>query len=138
MDNIVRHIESDIAQVITASQFNIEDLLAVLQGTVGFVSGVASREVFEVIGPAVELATDLSSKLTCPTGSLQEVLNNLHKWLTFGSIYKPLEDSSDLDFDQVDIGSVPEMMQVFWAISSYSVLYPVILKLSIFKEEIFN
>ncbi len=121
MDNIVRHIENDIAEVISASQFNIEDLLAVLQGTVGFVSGAASGEVFEALGPAVELSSNLSS--TCPTGSLQEVLNNLHKWLTFGSSYNPLEDSSDLDFDQVDIGSVPEMMQVCWVILLYSVYF---------------
>ncbi|KAL9958424.1 hypothetical protein ACROYT_G035436 [Oculina patagonica] len=134
MDNIVRHIENDIAEVISASQFNIEDLLAVLQGTVGFVSGAASGEVFEALGPAVELSSNLSSN-TCPTGSLQEVLNNLHKWLTFGSSYNPLEDSSDLDFDQVDIGSVPEMMQANLEINKESLTAQLVCLLDVNSRE---
>ncbi|KAJ7392019.1 hypothetical protein OS493_014955 [Desmophyllum pertusum] len=135
MDNIVRHIESDIAGVISASQFNVEDFLAVLQGTVGFVSGAASGDIFEVLGPAVELATDLSSKLTCPTGSLEEVLQSMHKWLTFGNSYNPLEDSSDLDFDQVDIESVPEMMQANLEINKESLTAQLVCLLEVNSRE---
>ena len=44
--------------------------------------------------------------------SLEGYLASIKKWLTFGKNYNPLKDSSDLDFDQVDVNSVPEIMQV--------------------------
>lgn len=111
MDTIVVYTKREIPNGIGASRFKIEDLLTILQGSCGFVSGAASTPL-ELLGPTLEVVLDLSDILTCPIGSLEDISDKLHKWLTFGSSYKPLEDSSDLDFDQVDIGSVPEMMQV--------------------------
>lgn len=45
-------------------------------------------------------------------GQLKDLLDKVRKWLKFGKEYEALEDSSDLDFDKVDIGSVPEIMKV--------------------------
>ena len=112
MDNIITHIGAVLPDVHRQAQFDIEDLLGVLQGVAGFASGVSQKDAFAVIERTADVAQDLTMRLNCPTGSLEAVLGNLRRWLTFGSNYDPLEDSSDLDFDQVDIESVPEMMQV--------------------------
>ena len=109
MVNIVNYIEREIPAAISASQFNIHDLLAILQGSCGLAGSDAAAEL---LGPAIEVAIEMSDALTCPSGNLDSIINSLKKWLTFGIRYNPLEDSSDLDFDQVDVESIPEMMQV--------------------------
>ena len=42
--------------------------------------------------------------------SLGTIRKNLKKWLTFGREYKPLEDSSDLNFDKVKVSSIPDVI----------------------------
>lgn len=111
MDNVVKHIEAVLAEAVQSARFNADDFMAVLQGVVGFASAIATRNPLDFISSGVTLVQDLSGKM-CPVGSLQDILDKLEKWLTFGDKYTPLEDSSDLDFDQVDVESVPEVMQV--------------------------
>ncbi|KAJ7392017.1 hypothetical protein OS493_014953 [Desmophyllum pertusum] len=110
MDNVVTHIEAVLAEAVQSARFNADDFMAVLQGVVGFASAIATSNPLAFISSGVTLAQDLSGKM-CPVGSLQDILDKLEKWLTFGDSYTPLEDSSDLDFDQVDVESVPEVMQ---------------------------
>ena len=44
--------------------------------------------------------------------ALDSVISSAKKWLTFGQ-YRPLEDSSDLNFDLIDVSSVTDIMQVW-------------------------
>lgn len=111
MNNVVVHIEAALGEAHSSATFNADDFMAVLQGVVGFLSAVATSNPLAFINSGVTLAQDLSGKM-CPVGSIHDILDKLEKWLTFGEIYTPLEDSSDLDFDQVDVESVPEVMQV--------------------------
>ena len=106
-------LEKIIAQlpdVYEKSQFNREDFFVILQGFTGFLVGVAGKDPFASIGAARDVARHFATK--CNTGTLQENLDKVEKWLTFGKEYAALNDSSDLDFDKMDVGSVPEMMKV--------------------------
>lgn len=111
MNSVVAHIEAALGEAHSSATFNADDFMAILQGVVGFASAVATSNPLAFISSGVTLAQDLSGKM-CPVGSLQDILDKLEKWLKFGKNYTPLEDSSDLDFDQVDVESVPEVMQV--------------------------
>ena len=92
------------------AKFNKEDILAVLQGTVGFAKAIASKNPFDAIDAGLGLMGSLAGKQCL--NSLESIRGSIKKWLTFGEHYKPLADSSDLDFDQLDVGSVPQIMQV--------------------------
>ena len=48
----------------------------------------------------------------CNLGKLQNNLDKVEKWLKFGKDYAALKDSSELDFDKMDVAAVPEVMQV--------------------------
>ena len=48
----------------------------------------------------------------CDLGELQDNLDKVEKWLKFGKDYAALKDSSELDFDKMDVAAVPEVMQV--------------------------
>ena len=110
MNSALKQVETILPDVYNKAKFNTDDLLAMLQGIGGFVGSGVSKDPFDFIGTALGLAGSLSGK-EC-LGSLESVLANIRKWLTFGKNYKPLIDSSDLDFDQLDVASVPEIMQV--------------------------
>ena len=108
-------LEEIIAQqpdVYKASQFNRGDLFAILQGITAFVSGIAGKDPAASIGTAVGVAGHFATK--CNTGTLQDNLDKIEKWMTFGEAYAALEDSSDLDFDKMDVGAVPEVMMVMY------------------------
>ena len=111
MTSITEQIRSILPEALRAAKFNEDDFLAVLQGIVGFAGAIKDKNPLDFIGSAVGLAQDLSGK-RCPLGILEDNLDKLEKWLTFGKAYEALQDSSDLDFDRVDISSVPEVMQV--------------------------
>ena len=68
------------------------------------------RDPLEPLGAAIGVIGRFASR--CNIGTLQENVNKTLKWLTFGQQYAALEDSSDLDFDQLDVGSLPEVMKV--------------------------
>ena len=87
-----------------------DEMIATLQGITGFANAIAGKDPFEFIDTALNLA-EYAVNQPCRS-SLGSSLGSIKKWLTFGKEYKPLEDSSDLDFDAVDVNSVPEIMQV--------------------------
>lgn len=113
MNDILKNIASLLPQLYARSRFQVDDFLAILQGIAGFASGIASRDPFTVIDSVIGLAGATYSLVgnTC-FQSLQSYMGSVKRWLTFGQHYKPLADSSDLDFDQLDVGSVPQIMQV--------------------------
>ncbi|XP_078356069.1 uncharacterized protein LOC144640885, partial [Oculina patagonica] len=109
MNSTLLRVESMLPEVYEEAKFNANDLLAVLQGVTGFLGGLKGKDPFAAIDSALGIASSLSGKACL--GSLESNLASIKKWMTFGKHYKPLLDSSDLDFDQVDVGSVPEIMQ---------------------------
>ena len=111
MKGIVAQIRSVLPEALSAAQFNENDFLAVLQGVVGFAGAVAGKNPLDFIGAAVGLAQDLAGK-RCPLGTLEDNLDKLEKWLQYGAAYEALDDSSDLDYDSVDVSAIPEVMQV--------------------------
>lgn len=110
MTSSLEEITAQLPDVYEASQFNRQDLFVILLGITGFFSGIMGRDPFAYIGAAVEVAGHFTTK--CKTGTLQENLDKIEKWLTFGKAYAALQDSSDLDFDKMDVESVPEVMKV--------------------------
>jgi len=109
MTSLLIIIQKMLPDVYDKAKFNPADLLAVLQGIVGFANAIASRDPFAVIDTALGIASSQSGKQCLK--SLESSLSSIKKWLTFGKNYTPLKDSSDLDFDQVDVASVPEIMK---------------------------
>lgn len=110
MNSSLAEIIVQLPEVYEAAQFNREDLFAILEGSAGFFSGVLGRDPFSSLGAAIGVIGRFASR--CNTGNLQENLNKTLEWLTFGQQYAALEDSSDLDFDQLNVESVPEVMKV--------------------------
>lgn len=99
-----------LPNVYDQAKFNPDDLLAILQGITGFVGAIKGKDPLDFIDTALGLAGSQSGKQCL--GSLESNLGSIKKWLTFGKVYTPLVDSSDLDFDKLDVASVPEIMQV--------------------------
>ena len=110
MDSVVVRTEAALTQARETAEFNLDDFMAVLQAAVGFVSSVASKDPFAFIASGIGLAEDLIGKACL--GPLEDMLDTLGQWLTFGANFSPLMDSSDLNFDLVDVESVPEVMKV--------------------------
>ena len=110
MASSLKAIAAQLPDVYKKSQFNRQDLVVILQGVTGFLGGVVGKDPFSMLSNAIGVAGHFATK--CNTGSLHENLNKTAKWLAFGKEYAALEDSSDLDFDKMDIGSVPEVMKV--------------------------
>ena len=110
MSSILENINTMLPDVYKKAKFNKQDFLAVLQGTVGFAKAIASKNPFDAIDAGLGLMGSLAGKQCL--NSLESIRGSIKKWLNFGEHYKPLADSSDLDFDQLDVGSVPQIMQV--------------------------
>ena len=111
MDGIITSIQSVLTDVVEQARFNEDDLLAVLQAVCGFASAVVEGDTIALIDNALGVAFGVGEK-KCPLGTLENNAETLKKWLTFGKSYQALTDSSELDFDQVDVEAVPEVMQV--------------------------
>lgn len=109
MNGILKQVETMLPEVYEKAKMNANDFLAILQGLTGFVSSIASKDPFAFIDSALGIAESQLGKQCL--NSLEGYLASIKKWLTFGKNYNPLKDSSDLDFDQVDVNSVPEIMQ---------------------------
>ena len=110
MISILENMQKTLPIFHKEATFNKDDLLAVLQGIVGFVNAKVSKNPMDFIDSALEFASSLSGKQCL--NSLQSILGSIKKWLTFGEKYTHLKESSELDFDQVDVNSVPEVMKV--------------------------
>ena len=110
MSSILTNINSMFSDVYKTAKFNANDFMAVLQGLVGFSSAIASKNPFDAINAVLGVAGSMSGKGCLK--SLESYKSSIKTWLTFGQNYKPLNDSSDLNFDQLDVSSVPQIMQV--------------------------
>lgn len=110
MASSLEKIAAQLPDVYKKSQFNQKDLLVVIQGVTGFFGGLVGQDPFGTLSTAIGVAGHFATK--CNSGSLQDNLGKTKKWLEFGKEYAALKDSSDLDFDKMDIGSVPEVMKV--------------------------
>ena len=95
----------------TKNKLDAEQFLAVLQAITGFSGAVAGNDPFAFIDSAVGIM-DYEINKPC-LKSLGTIRKNLKKWLTFGKEYKPLNDSSDLNFDKVKVSAIPEVMKVY-------------------------
>ena len=84
--------------------------LALLQALTGFGGAIESKSPSQFIGTIITYSTSQEGQ-NC-LKSLFKIMKSVQKWLTFGEKYKALENSSDLDFDKIDVGSLPEIMTV--------------------------
>ena len=106
MNSSLDQITTQFAGVMeVASQFNKRELFAMLSGSTAFVSAVLGADPLAAVGAAIEVAWFFAT--ICNTGTLQGNLDKLEKWLTFGMAYAPLENSSNLDFNTLDVESIP-------------------------------
>ena len=110
MTSILESIDVTLGDAYEAGQFNKADFLAVLQGVVGFYKAIRDQSPSDFIDQALSLADSLRGKKCLK--NLSSYRDSIKKWLTFGESYRPLEDSSQLDFDQLDVTSIPEIMTV--------------------------
>ena len=115
MDSTLKAVKALLPGVYQQSKFNGDDLLAILEGITGFLSAVQGRDPSATLAAAIGMANHFTSK--CNAGSLQSYFNNIDKWMKFGKAYVALNDSSDLDFDTMDVETVPEMMKVIYVSS---------------------
>ena len=94
----------------TRNKLDVEQFIAVLQGITGFAVAIKGKDPLGFIDSAVGIM-DYEINKPC-LKSLGTIRKNLKKWLTFGKEYKPLKDSSDLNFDKVKVSAIPEVMKV--------------------------
>ena len=113
------------AQAAESTKLSKQQMVAVLQGITGFSSAIfTSKTSEEPQGPFayIETALDYDTNKQC-RAALDWVIKSAEKWLTFGQ-YRPLEDSSDLNFDLIDVSSVTDIMQVwFMVLNSFGRLH---------------
>lgn len=110
MEGYLNEIKSLIKEVQSDADFSMGDLFAVLQGITGFASAATNVDPAGMINSVLGIFEIAATK--CNLGTLRENKDKLQKWLTFGMEYRALDDPSDLDFDKMDVGSVPEVMEV--------------------------
>lgn len=111
MSNILQEITSELPSVYENAKFNSQNLIGMLQGLVGFTAAGAAKDPFALIDQTLAFAEESSQR--CHLKSLDSFLGSIKQWLTIGKHYKPLVDSSELDFDQMNVSSVPQIMQVY-------------------------
>ena len=110
MTSILKSIDVTLGDAYVKGQFNGADLIAVLQGIVGFYKAIRDKNPSDFIDNALSVADSLRGKLCLK--KLSTYRDSIRKWLTFGENYQPYEDPSQLDFDQLDVTAIPEIMQV--------------------------
>lgn len=105
------------AQQAAHDRLTKQQLVVVLQGITGFASAIFTSKIsedpvgpFDYIDTALVIVNHHTNK-PCLV-ALDSVISSAKKWLTFGQ-YRPLEDSSDLNFDLIDVSSVTDIMQVW-------------------------
>ena len=111
LENKMRHIAQYTLKELTpvSGKAKLHSILALLEGLVGF--SVAAQAPLSTLGSILGIVNLLSHD-RCPLKSLEKYSANIEKGLSFGEDYKLRVDSSELDFDKLDISSLPEMMQV--------------------------
>ena len=110
MEGMMMRLKHMLQDVHSQAKLNRGHFLAILQGVTAFASSGIGGDPFVAIDGALGTITRLVDA-EC-VGELGKMKEKLKKWLTFGQNYTPLLDSSDLNFSQMDVDSVPEVMQV--------------------------
>lgn len=110
MEGMMMRLKHMLPDVYRQAKLNRDDFLAILQGITAFASSRIGGDPFVAIDGALGAIANLADA-EC-LGELDKMKEKLKKWLTFGQNYTPLLDSSDLNFSQMDVDSVPEVMQV--------------------------
>ena len=110
METLLFKILELLKDVHNKATFNRNDLITVLQSVTGFAKAIASKSPLDTIGGVLNTIAGLSSK-NC-LKSLSTYLASAEKWLKFGKAFSALHDPSQLDFDQLEVSAVPEMMKV--------------------------
>lgn len=110
MGDYLEVIHAEIPVKHGEAVFTNDDMFAVLGGLTGLFKTVATRNPLELIDPAIATAQHFIAR--CNSGGLYDLMKNAKRWLTFGKEYQALQDSSELDFDKMDVEQVPEVMQV--------------------------
>lgn len=110
MTSLLLDIMNLLPDAYGKAKFHRNDLITVLQGLTGFAKSIASKNPLDTIDAVLGTVAGLSGKICLK--SLPEYIASAEKWLTFGKNYTALENPSDLDFDQIDVSAVPEMMKV--------------------------
>lgn len=109
MNTSVQQVKGQIPKAVRDSQLGKEGVFIILHGVTGFYSGILSKDPFAALDAALGVAEHFATK--CNIGSLQDILKKANKWLKFGKEYAE-QDPSDLDFDKMDVTSIPEVMKV--------------------------
>ena len=110
MKSTLEEIVAQLPGVYEKTKFNRGDLYVMLQGITGFLSGTTGKDPLATIDTALEVAGHFETK--CSLGTLKSSLKKVKKRMNFGKAYAALKDSSELDFDKMDVGVVPEVMRV--------------------------
>lgn len=92
------------------NKFSMQHLFAILKSMTGFVGSIAGKSPSGIIDASLDFIETFATK--CNKGTLEENKGKLKKWLTFSEEYDALDDSSDLNFDTMDVQEVPEIMKV--------------------------
>ncbi|KAM7430868.1 hypothetical protein ABFA07_018466 [Porites harrisoni] len=109
MTSILESIGVTLGDAYVKGQFNGADLIAMLQGVVGFYKAIRDKSPSDFIDNALSVADSFRGKQCLK--KLSDYRDSITKWLTFGENYQPYEDPSQLDFDQLDVTAIPEIMQ---------------------------
>ena len=112
MNSYLEQVVAMFPEVYKESQWNLQDTFVILQAIAGFSSSALAKDPIASISTALDVAGHFATQ--CNTGNLQGNLDKIEQWMKFGKEYAALEDSSDLNFDEMDVASVPEVMQVNW------------------------
>ena len=110
MNSSLAQIVAQLPDVYEKAKFNKGDLFVFLEGLTGFLSGAKGADPLAALGSALQVVGHFTTK--CSLGTLGENLEKINKWMVFGKAHAALKDSSELDFDKMDVGAVPEVMQV--------------------------
>ena len=110
LNDIQKYIQRELTKVAGMAKFHEDDVLAVLEGLVGLAMATQSKDPLSSAAAVLGLFSSMSGKLCLKT--LEKYSESIKKGLNFGQAYKNLVDSSELDFDTLDITLLPEMMQV--------------------------
>ena len=107
MTDILKSILTLLPGVVPKDKYTFVTLL---QSLTGYSQELVNYDPFDYINGAVNLISSNDGESCLKT--LKSYLASARKWLTFGDKYKSLTDSSNLDFDQLDIAALPEIMKV--------------------------
>lgn len=110
LNDIQKYVQKELTKVTGNAKFHEDDFLAVLEGLVGLAMATQSKDPLSSAAAVLGIFTSVSGKMCLRT--LEQYFDSIEKGLNFGQAYKHLVDSSELDFDTLDIALLPEMMQV--------------------------